>query len=147
MSRALLLCLALLATVSAPVANADSDAYAPVLAVAGDVSEATAVVWWLPGTELADSYRVYGIDGGPVLLGEFDVATNPLDALSLVVPSGFSAYAVSGVKANVESDLTIAIAGGTDCIVIEPPDVAVSCVPIIGVPTPVKVTAMFYGLP
>lgn len=105
-----------------PLASADAG-WAPAAAAALDLPDARALVAWVPGAGAADSYRVYGAlpGGGLARLGEA-----PADAeASLVVPGGYAAYAVAGVRGGVESGLVYA--AGPSCVTIDqdPPGVGV----------------------
>jgi hypothetical protein len=84
------------------------------------IQGAGAAVFWVPGSEAADSYRVYGIaDNGAKTLLEQNV-TQP----SVPVPAGFHAYAVSSVKGGIESDPVTALGTCVE-ISIQPPAVRV----------------------
>lgn len=109
----------LLAPLLAPlVASQPAEPWAPLAVSAAAIQGAGAAVSWLPGSESADSYRVYGIgaDGSKTLLEE------NVTQLSAPVPTGFHAYAVSGVKLGVESDAVTAVESCIE-ISIQPPDV------------------------
>lgn len=87
-------------TASAPPASA-AYAFAPLAVVAGHVTvdgESLAFVAWTRGSEEADEYRVYGVNGTQLDLLEIESGTGTL------VPSGYPAYAVSGVLLGVESE-------------------------------------------
>lgn len=103
---AVLLALALLPALAAPV-RAGAEAYAP-LAVVAQAAWDLAAVAWAPGTEAADHYRVYGLDGASL------VFLNATSGLTTMVEGGFGAYAVSGVKTGVESQAV------TACVEVDP---------------------------
>ena len=63
----------------------------------------TALVTWLPGRQLADSYNVYGVAGSSLVLLTTALATDT----SATTPAGYQAYAVTGVKAGVESEAVL----------------------------------------
>ena len=105
------------------VGAAEPAAYAPLAALAATVEGGAVVVSWVPGTEPADAYRVYGIlgDGARVLL-----APN-VTGYETSVPGGYTGYAVSGVKLTVESDPIPAVYETCVVISIQPPDVRIWC--------------------
>lgn len=141
MSRIALICFVMLAAAQMPLASATPGAYAPSVVVASDVRDVTGLISWVPGREMADSFRVYGIAGSPVLLGEANGTDNPVEALSMTVPGGFQTYAVSGVKNGVESRLVFALGNDSeeDCIIVAPPDVIINCIPFLGRPIAVAI--------
>ncbi len=104
-----------------------SEPFAPSRVMVESDGSVLAVVQWIPGAEPADSYRVYGLDGeGFALLVDTKDAAAPL-MLAVAVPAGYSAYAVSGVRENVESRLVFAgdIPVGCIRIMTDPPAVGV----------------------
>ena len=124
--------LALLASIASA-----ADSYAPTYVVFARTSAQGATVAWLPGDELADSYRVYGIDetGTRHSLAVVNVATLANGSASLDVDGGYVTYAVAGVLGGIESPMTMgaAVVGGRDpCVYVSPPDVVVSCLPVVG---------------
>ena len=76
-----------------------------VIAVsAGTDAAAGSVVGWTPGTEVADAYNVYGVEGSTFVL--LASATQ----LTVAPTTGhYSAYAVAGIKGGVESERVSAI--------------------------------------
>jgi hypothetical protein len=83
-------------------------------------------VEWAPGPEVADAYRVYGVDGGLLTVLLDTAGTSAPVSFAAVVPAGFDTYAVSGVRGDVESAPVFAWDGpGEGCIYIQrqPPDV------------------------
>jgi len=132
--RVLLLLVPLL--VIAPSASAATPAYTPSLVTAATYS-GSALVSWAPGSEAADSYNVYGLapNAPPTLLGTFTVSTVAEGAFNLAAPSGFAAYAVSGVLGGVESPMVSSpamSAGGDPCIEVDPDNIIIRCIPVIG---------------
>lgn len=115
-------------------AQADPVDAAPAKVVALDAG-ASALVGWATGLEPADAYNVYGIDdaGSPHILGTFVVADPQSSTTSVVVPSGFLTYGVSGVVETRESSITLADAA-PGCIYIKPPYVAFNCDPTPSLP-------------
>lgn len=104
-ARPLLSVLVVAILMQTPMAQA-ADAWAPaaVFATAATSDAASlAVIAWTPGAVAADSYRVYGVEGGSLVL--LVTATD----LTTTAPAGFATYAVSGVKNGVESDPTFAV--------------------------------------
>lgn len=114
----------LLLVLLAPAAvGGGTEPYAPARVLSQAAGSASVVVEWLPGSEAADSYRVYGIAGGGAsLLFDTTEAPGPLMP-AVAVPSGYSAYGVAGVNDGVESALVLA--GGPPCIYVQtdPPGV------------------------
>jgi hypothetical protein len=121
-----------IAFASVPTAAA-APPFAPLAVEASTISTTAgslAFVAWTRGSETADYYIVYGVDGSSLqfLTTETDFSTP--------APAGYTGYAVTGVKDGTESDATFAQV--VPCIDIfpypPPPDVAVSdCVTGIGV--------------
>lgn len=90
---------------SAPPAHA-AYAFAPLAVVAGHASTddgSVAFVAWSRGSEAADEYRVYGVNGTNFELLQVETGTGTR------VPAGYSAYAVTGVLLGVESDPVYAL--------------------------------------
>lgn len=96
-------------------------AYAPAAVTAAGPVDIETLVSWLPGAEAAEIYHVYGItdEGTPVLLAQ----STATDAPNAWVPTGFSTYAVAGVKAGIESDLVFALT--KPCVVIDLPTIGI----------------------
>ena len=115
-----------LAVLSATAASDTPDAHAPLRVAAEALDPATALVEWSPGTEPADAYRVYGVNGATLtLLVDTSDLPAPL-ALAAAVPAGYDTYAVSGVQANVESAPVLALPGAeAGCLYItwDPPGI------------------------
>lgn len=110
-----------------------ADTFAPAGSTAVLLEEEVAVSWQ-PGREVADSYRVYGLDEhGRTLLAEW-LGSNLNDA-RLTVPAGFADYGVTGVHGESESALVMATEiglGDRPCITIEPripPGYWINCLP------------------
>lgn len=113
----------ILAAFLAPLTASQAPApYAPMAASVASIQGAAAVVSWVPGSEPADSYRVYGVasDGSKTLLDQ------NVTQLSAPVPAGFHAYAVSGVKLGIESEAITAF-GSCIEVSIQPPAVGIAC--------------------
>lgn len=103
---AALLALALLAI---PTSRADTS-HAPLAVGAAVVSDSFALVTWTTGQAPADYYKVYGIRNGAAT---FLTQTNtplPGETGDVVVPGGYSTYAVSGVSGGIESPMRYGIA-------------------------------------
>jgi len=124
----------------APQASAECAPYAPSFVIVATTTDAAVLVSFLPGSQVADSYNIYGLAPGapPTMLGTFTPSA-PTDALSFVAPAGFDAYAVSGVLGGVESPMisttspsASAAAGGDPCIDLDPSYIVIRCIPIIG---------------
>jgi hypothetical protein len=121
-----------LALLAAPLvaplpARADdaTDPTTPLGAVAVDAG-GSAFVSWAPGTQVPDSFVVYGLDGGVLVR----LALVPGSAVDALVPGGFSAYAVAALHAGTESPPKTAVAARTLCVTVVvdvPPKVAVGC--------------------
>lgn len=96
--------LALVLVLFASLVGADEAAtYAPSRVKVEDPSSPVALVSWLPGIEPADSFRVYGGTGAGLVLLLDTAGTAAPFSLAALVPSGYDAYAVTGVRAGVES--------------------------------------------
>ena len=112
------------------------ESYAPSLVAVGLAPDSDVVVSWAPGSELADAYSIYGISGNTAtLLATFVVPpeASPMGLLSVLVPDEFTTYGVSGILENTESQMVFAsVGGGRACIYIDPPNVGIQCIPIIG---------------
>ena len=80
-------------------------------------TEAGTLVTWAPGTELADSYRVYGVTSSGATL----LSTTP--SLSAIVAPGYESYVVTGVKDGVESSGTTVMWPFCTYTSLDPPDV------------------------
>lgn len=92
--------------------------YAPSSVKVQAVEPTSAVVEWVPGPEMAESYRVYGVEGATLtLLMDTSEGLGPL-SLAVVVPAAFSAYAVSGVVSGIESTRVFA-EPGLGCIYVQ----------------------------
>lgn len=123
--------LAMLVLLAPLAAGEDSAAFAPVGVATAPIGTEVAVSW-APGTEPADSYRIYGVsrEGAITLLLDTAETENP-SSLAAVVESGWNSYAVSGVSGGVESKLVYSL-GSLDlgCVTVEfhPPAVSRSCV-------------------
>lgn len=91
-------------------------AYAPLAVVAGhastDSGTVLAFVAWTRGSEAADEYRVYGVNGTTFELLQVESGTGT------PVPAGYSTYAVTGVLLGVESDPVYATI--VPCVYVEP---------------------------
>lgn len=91
------------------------------LAAVAFVSGSTTTVSWTPGPEGADTYRIYGLTAeGMAWLSD----ATP-DETSVLVPVGYSGYAVTGIKNGQESEATRALivrdlTDPPQCIGIEP---------------------------
>ena len=87
-------------------ATGGSEPYAPLkVFVSGDGST-QALVQWLPGTQPADTYRIYGIAGGAVELLE-ELSYTPSTPLVFQTSSVYDTYGVSGVVDGIESLITV----------------------------------------
>lgn len=117
-----LLALVLLAPL---VTGSAADPYAPARVMAEAAGTAAAIVEWTPGTEPADSYRVYGLQGSSLTLLVDTADTLAPLVLAVTVPAGYSEYAVSGVKNGLESNLVFSGALSLGCIRIstDPPGI------------------------
>lgn len=122
-----------------PASASAAEPFAPSAAVAYKAPTGNALVAWIPGEELAESYKVYGLSGEPVFLGQVNLSQGSEAVSGLLVPGNYASYAVSGVKAGVESEMVLAILAEEDCVVVDPPDVIVRCVPIVKVSALVKI--------
>lgn len=109
----------LVAALLAPLATGEAPSpHAPTSVKVEAIHPASAVVEWLPGSMMADLYRVYGLDGTALsLLGETPGGAG-IVSFAAVVPSGYSAYAVTGVLDSTESEEVFA-APGLGCIYIQ----------------------------
>lgn len=125
---------------ASPAVIADTlPAFTPALAFAlheDRTSPASSWVAWLPGEEIADSYRVYALTStGPELLDEVFLDEEAGEAfLAVEVPPGYEGYAVTGIKDAVESPLVDAQTVSTGdlpagCLHIDydPPGIANDC--------------------
>ena len=127
----------LLVVVLAPqAASAESAAYAPRVVVAAKTNDG-ALVAWLPGDEMPDSFNVYGLSASGRKLLENVLPSGQTEALGALVEGDFARYGVTGVKDGVESPLRLAIGsdegaqpGCVQIILTPEPDVAIYCVPL-----------------
>lgn len=96
----------LVLAIAVPPAESEASApFAPSSVMAEAAGPRATLLEWAPGSEPADHYRVYGIDGAmQILLLDTSRAPSSL-VLAAVVPSGYDTYAVSGVKHGAESVL------------------------------------------
>lgn len=120
MTRAALVALVVAIMTATPSAIATDD-HAPST-VEAIVGVAKALVSWVPGPTPADEYRVYGANGGiPTLLAVVD--GRPVEEFVAAVDSGYTTYAVSGVRDGTESRLVFAGEIHGDCIMVsyDPP--------------------------
>lgn len=106
----LLLC----AAMSPSLVTAEPAAAQPLAAVAVLAGADAALVTWVPGAELADTYRIYGKLGETIEL----VAEVPGGATSFatIVDGGYDGYAVSAVVGSSETSTTNATWGGPYCV-------------------------------
>lgn len=101
-----------------PAAEGSQEDWAPTDVVTASTPSG-AFVTWGPGTQVADQYKVYGVNGShPVFLQFADQPFFELDP-----SASFPSYAVSGVKNGAESEIVYAV--GVPCLSIrtDPPDV------------------------
>lgn len=73
------------------------------------------VVSWVPGAQLADEYKVYGVSGTELVLVALAAGT------SATVPPGYPGYAVSGVLDGVESEAVNALTIPCATLDLDPP--------------------------
>jgi hypothetical protein len=127
-----------------PLAASTTDEIAPTRVIESGNEALGIVLAWLPGTQPADAYRVYGLIDGqpPTLLGE--VPGSEYESVwSAGVASGFDAYGVSGVRGEVESIIQKALQTDVDellpqpCVDLDPPNVILNCGPKLYLPPPI----------
>ena len=143
--RLTLVALALLLALGPATAD-ESASFAPSASIALESDAGRVVVAWEPGEELADSYRVFGLDdGGKVFLAEWTPTSD--GALNITVPSGFSEYGVAGVKNDVQSEIVkshVVNLGDRPCVTVVldvPPRYYIWCV--FGLPLPARIALMW----
>jgi len=118
------LCALVVAAILVPTQARAAEPFAPLVASATLAPEAQVLVAWVPGESMADSFSVYGISPS----GSLTLLRSGITDLSVMVPMGFTSYAVSGVRNGVESAPVVALGSQCELIIYwSPPNAGLVC--------------------